>query len=255
MYFEEILNEVKFRLRERYFGKLSLRVGLPYVSLSDRAVIREEEYYKLILTTWATRVTGATGLLNSTEGLGSSLSTVSQVIDVGCRNWSYVGALSQFFPDAHLTGLEVDGRRRYWNLYRRMDLAQAYAQELQKRHSKRVLYLNKDFRSLDRLEKDSNVAFCFFFPYVSENPCLKGGLPSRFADFKVLLMHSLQLATASESKARWISSHQGDWEIKIARKAYQDLGLSVQEFILKVEDFKSVWPSQFDTHIIVASSL
>ena len=234
---QNFLNEVSFHIRQKYLGKFILRNGLPQVSLGKESILKENQYYKMILS----------------EGFHrANLPEVQQVIDVGCRNWSYISALSEFFPSALLKGIEVDGGRRYWNLYRRIDQTRAYGQALKRKENREVYWVHGDFRETKRIQADLPVAFCFFFPFVSYNPCLKWGLPARFACFKELLRHSKYLAQKAKSPAVWISSHQGEWEADIAREVYAKAGLQWEEYILPVESFKHLWPSRYETRIFVA---
>jgi hypothetical protein len=173
-------------------------------------------------------------------------------VDVGCRNWSYVPALAHFFQNAQLTGIEVDGWRRYWNLYRRIDMARAYAYQLRK-EGRQIQVLEKDFREVNAVsipgKKITQSVFCFFFPFLSENPCFKWGLPSRFVNFTDLLKHAQNLAESMNSKPRFISSHQGEWEAEEAQKIYSQLKIPIQKKSVSVEESRGLWPSRFDTWI------
>lgn len=260
------MNEVGFSLRQEYFSKLALRMSTPRISLNTEQTQRENQYYKMILSSG----------LGASAGLGQDLiNETRQVIDIGCRNWSYVQALSEFFPKSSIKGIEVDAGRRYWNLYRRIDLIRAYgqalrnAQRLNERHTEHltehhgdpsnphtenrdITWLHADFRSLKTIQYKTPVAFCFFFPFVSDNPCLKWGLPKRFVCFQELLAHSIHLSEITHSPAIWISSHQGEWEAEIARDIYTRMGLLLNEYTLTVENFKDFWPSPYDTKIFTA---
>jgi hypothetical protein len=241
-------NEIQWNLRAKWLGQIPLRRGLPPLG-APIAIARERAFYNKVL--------------------GKALPQGAPfppdlLVDIGCRNWSYAQALADFFPKTQLLGVEVDGWRRYWNLYRRIDLARAYAEDLcQQGHSAGVI--GEDFRNVDLRShlgsQSSNlhrIAFCFFFPFVSENPCLQWGLPKRFMDFSQLLEHSQSQIKSFSNDQRvesfWISAHQGEWEAEEARNAYQKVGFKVKESCLPVEEYRELWPSHFETHIFVAIS-
>ncbi len=232
-----VLNELQFGLREKVLGKIVLRKSLPRLA-QGYSVEQERNFYRLVLTR---------GLapLNQNH-------LFSYVTDVGCRNWSYAHALADFFPQAQITGVDVDGFRRYWNLYRRIDHAQAYAGDLRRR-GREVQAYAKDFRDFYLPPSPSQVLFTFFFPFVSENPCLKWGLPARFVNFPLLLKHSLILQWISLAQgATWLSAHQGEWEASEARKAYTRAGLDWREIVLSLEETREFWPSPYETHILIS---
>lgn len=230
------INFIQFQLRSRLLGKIALRAGLPPARSSEERG-QELGFYRFLLER----------VLDSELG-----SQVDSVIDVGCSSWSYVGALAEFFPNAQLTGVEVDGWRRYWNLYRRMDQAQAYAQQVSGLQRKaQVLAL--DFRHFKAGPKMGRTVFTFFFPFVSENPCLGWGLPSQYSDFVGLLQHSRQLVEG-EAESIWVSAHQGEWEAELAREAYLKAGFFVEaEVRLLAEEVRGLWPSEYPTFLFRAA--
>jgi len=176
---------------------------------------------------------------------------IKQVIDVGCRNWSYVDTFARSFPNANLVGIELDGLRRYWNLYRRIDYARAYAKELQKLGREAEAHLG-DFLTLPLQLKPAPTLFSFLFPFVSDNPCLKWGVPKRYSNFSKMIERSLSLAEQwSLPNAYCLSVHQGEWEADIARAAYQKLGLKMNETVLSPEEWAGIWPSPYENWIFV----
>lgn len=227
------LNRLKLSLRTELFGNVRLRRKLP---LPQASPFNEAEFYKLIVSKAIDPLTAR---------------SVELVCDVGCRNWSYADGLAQAFSNAALLGIEVDGARRYWNLYRRRDFAtaKAVALSLEGRPSE-VLF--GDFRKLDVAAYCTgyeSVAFCFFFPFVSSNPCLKWGLPLEFGEFKPLLAHAL---SSLEVKPLLLSVHQGQWEAEIARAAYQELNLAPREIVVSSSEYAGLWPSSYDLHVLVS---
>ncbi len=232
MLLNTMLKELQFKLRQNYLGKIVLRKGLPKLG-EPRALQKESAYYsKLIEAGTPPEVA----------------SKIEQVIDIGCRNWSYSRTLAEHFPNACLIGIEVDGLRRYWNLYRRIDLAEAYAQDLRNQNRKAEV-IARDFRTCQLPQMPLNptlTLFCAFFPFVSEYPCLKWGLPSRFSDFSSIVSHSLQITKKSRNpqlSPHWLSVHQGEWEAELARKIYLENGLSMQESVLSPDSWSGLWPS------------
>lgn len=249
--------EAQFKLRQGLLGQVRLRQGLPRL---PEMLLREGEleYYRRVL--------------ERSYAHKNDRQSVCQVVDVGCRNWSYVRALARFFNNAHLLGVEVDGWRRYWNLHRRKDYADAYAAEL-RAEGREVQTFFGDFADLQELPtagpwgqspERREILFCFFFPFVSENPCRSWGLPSRFVKFKELVLkaqtlvasknqHSLNSSTqcAMEFVPRLLSVHQGEWEAEEARQVYSELGLTFKESTLHVEEFKELWPSPYENRIFL----
>ncbi len=211
---------------------MRLRWGSPAL-VPLHALENEYEYYKRVLS----------------KGMSLQQSqAIHQVLDIGCRNWSYARCIADFFPNARLTGVEVDGGRRYWNFYRRMDLARSYAHQI-KNERRDIEVFEEDFRNLNILLHPQNVLFCFFFPFVSDNPCLGWGLPTRFADFSSLLLHSQELAQISGSQPSWLSSHQGEWEAEEAERAYFQLGFQVRKTVLPMDPQLSTRVVPYDTWI------
>src|SRR4051812_12636873 len=111
-----MMNRLQFYVRKNLLGKVALRRGLPTPRESG-VETGEREFYKLILG-------------RAARGSSQEPAAAKHVIDVGCRTWSSARALAEFFPSASLLGVELDGGRRYWNLHRRQDVAQAYAASL-----------------------------------------------------------------------------------------------------------------------------
>jgi hypothetical protein len=273
----------QFNLREKVLGQVRLRQALPTLP-GVQAREGERQYYQKLLSK-----------VFSPEEAAS----IGYVTDVGCRNWSYAGALAEFFNSASLLGVEVDGGRRYWNLHRRRDYADAYAAEL-RGQGRKAETLFQDFatirelpdlgapRSKSGLQNESSdpaappqaqeILFCFFFPFVSENPCQKWGLPTRFVKFAELIqkaqalgesencrrskdvLHSSRVHAQIQNpsnlrkptvKTRILSVHQGEWEADEARDVYTELGLTFKESVLGVEEFTKLWPSAFENRIFL----
>lgn len=99
-------------------------------------------------------------------------------LEVGCQDFSRLPALKAFLNHrgvrTKITGIEVDAYPILSDFHSRWDRAQYYRQLLGFQDE----YLVADFF---KYQKTSSGLFCFF-PFVSENPALCWGLPTRFAD-------------------------------------------------------------------------
>jgi hypothetical protein len=227
---EEVLREVisglnafQFGLREKFLGRLPLRSGLPqtpdstYVSLEHR-------FYRLLIESFYPE---------------SERAQFTRVIDVGCRNGSYLPELKRLFPQASVLGVELDAYRRYWNLYRRGDYARAYA-----------LSCGAEVRFGDFLKLSSNdltlptegkVLITQFFPFVSENPCHKWGLPTHYSNFGNQIDKIKSFATR---RIEILTAHQGEWEAEGVRI----LTDAREEKVFEPKIFKDFWPSPYPVH-------
>jgi hypothetical protein len=243
-------DELAFAFRSRILGKLKFRSSLPKLpKIQECPDLQKEQFYYSHIIKAAIP--------------SEKAATIRHVIDIGCRNWTYASSLAASFPNAALTGIELDGFRRYWNLYRRIDYAYAHANAL-KDTGKKVEVLHADFHNLsfELSTMAKPLLWCFLFPFVSQRPCKKWGLPSRFADFSSLLEHSIDLSTGNASlhpshsehsqtagKILWLSVHQGEWEAEIARSIYQRLGFSIREKIISPQEWVGIWPSSYESWI------
>ncbi len=225
-----MLENFQFQLRQRLLGRLILRPGLPRLR-ACAADANECAYYRKLFSAAMDKRTRQ---------------QVGRVVDVGCRNWSYAQALADCFPKAALLGVELDGYRRYWNMYRRIDYAQAYAAQL----GRPTRVVAGDFRALEALGDlggAPETLFCFVFPFVTEDPCLSWGLPSCYADYQALLQHALHLT--QPHGARFLAVHQGDWEVEAARESYAALGFEMHSIKLRPTAWAGLWPSPHDNWV------
>lgn len=236
------MSSLPFLLRTSLWGNLRLRKQLPNAQLN-----REElQFYRLVLDT-------------AMQGAPSLSSGIDFVFDVGCRNWSYLSALAAFFQNAQFAGIEIDGGRRYWNMHRRIDVAQSHAVALfleQARIANVVsgdaFRIQRDHVVPKRVGMHSSLAVSLFFPFVSEYPCKSWGIPKENSNFSKLMQH----LNTQFPGANWISCHQGEWEADIARKVYQrqmdsgDFSLfTFSEEVLEPSEFKNIWPSPYAVHV------
>lgn len=225
------ITELQFALRKNYLGKMVLRQGLPQLRSSEE-LKKERQFYRLLLS----------------RGFAFHEKKYDHVIDIGCRNGSYLQALSESFPGSKVTGIEVDGGRRYWNLYCRRDFARSHVAELNQKGIP-VCFWEGDFLDFKEVSPSQRVIFCFFYPFVSENPCLKWGLPLRFSNFLNLIGHVKELTDRFNLQATVFSAHQGEWEAEEARCSYADHEISFSETRVSVEDLQYLWPSDHSTHL------
>ena len=149
---QSFLNEIGLKLRHRFWGTWSIRSGLPQIHSNGPQRAKERQFYELVLNR----------AFSHDEGQRETM-----VLDIGCRNWSYLAALASFFPNAILEGIEIDSFRRYWNLYRRVDYANAFAQEFRTQGRNIEIFPN-DFLNFTWRGplKNRQPLFCFFFPFV-----------------------------------------------------------------------------------------
>jgi hypothetical protein len=232
------LLELHWRLRESVGKRLKLRPGLPPPLPASRRAPEIAFYGQLV---------------ERALGAGFPAGSVARVVDVGCRNWSYAPALARFFPRAALLGVELDGGRRYADLFRRMDSALSHAGEL-RRQGRDARCAFMDFRSVAPTPADGATVVCFFFPFVSRDPCRGWGLPSRHADFTSLLRAAL--AWTRPGDPLWIlSTHQGHWERDLAEAAYREAGLETRAPVeLPPHERAAEWPSPYSTWLMTASA-
>ena len=225
-----VLQDLQFQLRQHLLGRLVLRPGLPRLRLSVAGSNECAYYRKLFCAAMDKRARRSVG----------------RVIDIGCRNWSYVQALADCFPRATLLGVELDGYRRYWDMYRRIDYAQAYAARL----DRPARAIAGDFRTLTALNDIGNAGetlFCFVFPFVTDHPCVRWGLPRCYADYRSLLQHAQHLA--HPQPARFLAVHQGDWEVDVARDIYASMGFEMCEVKVTPKAWAGLWPSPHDNWV------
>ena len=96
-----------------------------------------------------------------------------RVLDVGCKNFYYAAALATAFEPAQLTGLELEGHRRYRDGHRRSDYATFYTGQI-----RGARYCVGDV--CDWREK-ADLVSCWY-PFVFAEVALAWGLPlSAFA--------------------------------------------------------------------------
>jgi hypothetical protein len=111
--------------------------------------------------------------------------------------------------------------------------------------------VHADFRDVspEALAPESRAVCCFFYPFVSEDPCQGWGLPARFARYEELLSHARKMMEGAASAAL-VACHQGEWEAERARQIYARSGWEVvSEGVLQVSEIEAIWPSRHDVHV------
>jgi hypothetical protein len=221
------LRSVQFGLREKVLGRIIFRPGLPQVP--DRFhVSSEHRFYRMLIEAFYPDNT--------------QRNEFNRVIDVGCRNGSYLPELRRLFAFAPILGIELDAYRRYWNLFRRADYAKAHALSCEAE----VLFA--DFLQLSSedltLPAQGKVLMTGFFPFVSDQPCLQWGLPTAYSDFVSHIEKIKSLATHS-LKIEILTAHQGEWEAERVRS----LPGIQSEKVFQPATFKNFWPSPHPVHL------
>ncbi len=110
-------------------------------------------------------------------------------IDVGCKNWAYVDAIDAYCNvkqniPYQLSGVEVDGYRRYVDGHNRKEYAETYIKQI----PNAAFYA----QSIMTFTQHADVITCFF-PFVFEDPCLHWGLPLSQFQPQIFLNHLLSL--------------------------------------------------------------
>lgn len=229
------------RLRNRTYGKWELRGGLP---LPNSEITPEVQFYALVL--------------QQAVPEGRPKRPVDHVFEVGCRNWSYLPAVGRFFEGKaqRLTGVELDGGRRHYNGYRRIDYARAQAAAFNAAVPAGPLAEARyaDFLGLRAPAAGEGArGLVSFFPFVSEGPARAWGVPPRpFADFPRFLRHACEGGFVRSKGDFVLTVHQGEWEAEIAARAYSECptlqDLPLHRACVPPEAYRGLWPSAAEIH-------
>jgi hypothetical protein len=119
--------------------------------------------------------------------------TPRQYLDIGSKNWPYLPGQHAFLntlhpttPLWHLTGVELDGYRRYQDGFRRCDYAHALAQPF----AHNTTYQVADIRDITPpLGSEGWAGVMWLLPFVWRDPHLAWGLPSHLFAPQALLAH------------------------------------------------------------------
>jgi hypothetical protein len=113
-----------------------------------------------------------------------------RILDIGSKNFDYVDALAGFFSrclshrDVQITGLEIDAHRRYTDLRTRRAWAEHYVSFVPS-----ARYFAADLLN----HTETYHAITWFFPFLTEFPLLKWGLPLSLFQPATLLAHAWSL--------------------------------------------------------------
>jgi len=112
------------------------------------------------------------------------------VLDIGSKDWFYVQGEYRFFKyqnkekEVELTGIELDAYRVYINFYSRFDAAEYHMRNLEG-----VRYIPGDFL----FHQGEYDYITWFFPFLTEKPLLKWGLPLYYLRPEQMLKHAYRL--------------------------------------------------------------
>ncbi|MBX2860962.1 MAG: hypothetical protein KTR14_06990 [Vampirovibrio sp.] len=127
-------------------------------------------------------------LMDGTEPLTIHEGKAVTWLDVGAKNWAYVAAIDGWLKRNtkiyQLTGIELDGYRRYTDLHTRADYAQTYISTISQ--------ATYEVGDIMNHQGQYHIISCFL-PFVFEEPCLAWGLPLSYFRPKVFLAKLLQL--------------------------------------------------------------
>jgi hypothetical protein len=156
---------------------------------------------------------------NTLEGEITSDGVVQPVacLDAGAKNWSYVAALPAFLESLgilayRIDGVELDAGRRYLSGHTRGQVARTHAQSLP----------NTEYHAANVLDWTHSVQLVtLFLPFVFEDPHLAWGLPKRYFQPAVLLLHLLKLLTPQ--KGVLLVVNQGEAEAEAQEALFQQV--------------------------------
>ena len=145
----------------------------------------------------------------------------ASVLDIGCKNWSYVKGEYNFFKtfcsEFVLDGVEIDAHRLYKNFYSRYEYAKFYMKGL-----KNTNYIEGNL--LD-IERDYDFII-WFLPFVTQNPHIYWGLPKKFFMPEKLLQHAYSLL---KKQGQLLIVNQGKDEADIQKQMLDKLNIKYEE--------------------------
>lgn len=156
-----------------------------------------------------------------------------RVLDIGSRVFAYAGALHYFFLQRDgqspcLTGIELDGYRRFSDLTTRADHARFHLKP----------YENSRYLVMDLLDLEEGFdTITWFFPFLTPTPILAWGLPLSHLKPQVLLAHARELLV---DRGRLLVVNQSLEEGRIQDQLFADLNWPV----LKPEHWSPSFPRE-----------
>ncbi len=134
-----------------------------------------------------------------------------RILDVGSKNWAYVGALTAWLRrhqparTIELTGVEIAGTRWYWDLTSRETRARYYAEHASAVSGVRAQFVTSDVREI---KGEFDIAV-WLFPYVLEETHRAGGLGAQSFDPHSTFAHVESLLAP---QGQLVLANQGEWE-------------------------------------------
>lgn len=141
---------------------------------------------------------------------------VGKGLDIGCRNFSHLPALSALRPSAW-DGVELDAHARYWSGHTRRACGEWMA-----RQRPQCRYI---VGSLLDLETHYDV-IVWVLPFVLPEPLRRWGLPERYFQPAALLRHALTLL---EPEGTMFIVNQGESEADEQRRLLTGAGVAFEE--------------------------
>jgi len=166
------------------------------------------------------------GTLDLLDRLPADVGAGPEALDVGSKNWAYVGALSAWLrlrgaTQVRLHGVEVAGRRWYWDLTTRESRARYYAES-----ATMVTQVEAEYQSADLLTVKGEYSPIFWlFPFVAPETHRAWGLSARSYDPSSLFAHARGLLRPGGAL---VLANHGEWEWDRARTAMESVGFKLR---------------------------
>jgi len=156
------------------------------------------------------------------DGPKSSPKASLRVADVGARTFVLAPVFERLFADlgfpSEIHGIEVDAFRRFTNFRSRADYGHYYAK----------LVKHGEYHAMDFLKwtQDLDVIF-LLHPFVTKEPLVQWGLPTRFFQPDKLLAHCV--STLRNRRGRLLLSCPTEEEFEIATRLLVQNGMKLTE--------------------------
>jgi hypothetical protein len=209
------------------------RGGVPLVHERSQQLFRRYQLHRWSRTWSVETYREVLGTLDLLDRLPAPLGMqVSAALDVGAKNWRYLGALMSWLEtrtnssNVALTGVEIDAYRLYADLRTRKSYAEYYMETCRSTRFD-LKYLASDVREC---ELACDLIFNFF-PFLNEGPHRAWGLPKKLYDPRGFFAH---LAGLLPVGGPLILAHQGTWERDEAESHLK--GVMTQVFESEITD-------------------
>ncbi|MFC1749511.1 hypothetical protein ACFL2V_11970 [Pseudomonadota bacterium] len=136
-------------------------------------------------------------------------------LDIGCRNFSHLPALNAFtqYP---WHGVELDGHARYWNGYTR----RAYGEWIARQYPD-CRYIADSLLNI----KGSYSVIYWALPFVTPQPLVRWGLPTRFFQPSALLQKAWELLA---NNGVMLIINQGHHEAEVQQTLFSHIGIEAR---------------------------